>query len=237
MIGLAVLYLMSDLSHVKSLTVNGNFVYSDAMILKKAGLDYDSSFILTNRFWIARQLEKDELIEECKVIKNMQGGIEIQIKEKKIIGYLKEDEKSLLVQGTGLISMNQMDDKLIHNIPRLSDLNPAQLKELDEAFANVEDEYVYMISEIIPFQTSYDANMVQLIMMDGNRINTSYRGIQLINNYKEILQQLEGTHVCLYVDEFSGNIIKENGSCSPYAEAENTENAENDKNVSENPAE
>ena len=114
-------------------------------------------------------------------------------------------------------------------------MNSDQLTRLDEAFENVEMQYVHMISEILPFATSYDSDMIQLVMMDGNRVNTSYRGIELINNYKDILAELEGTHVCLYVDEFSGNIIKENGDCSSASQTENEEEiAESDENVSEN---
>lgn len=244
-IALGIFYLMSDMSHVKSLTVIGNHVYTDAMILEKAHLNYESNFVLTSSWWTERQLKKDELIEDVKISKNLQGGLEIDVTEKMVIGYLQEDIHSLLIQGQGLIQLKEMDESLIRNIPRISGLNKEEMVKLDEAFEKVESEYVHMISEIVPFATSYDSQMVQLVMLDGNRVNTTYRGIELINNYKDILAQLEGTHVCLYVDEFSGNIIKENGDCSNASKAEETPtnaeetaiNSENDEIVSENEAE
>ena len=235
LIALGIFYLLSDMSRVKSLTVTGNHVYSDEVVLEKANLNYDSSFILTSSWWVEHTLKNDVLIKNVDVRKNLQGGIEINIEEKMIIGYLQEDTHSLLIQGEGIVQLEEAGEDLIRNIPRISGLNSDQLARLDEAFENVEMQYVHMISEILPFATSYDSDMIQLVMMDGNRVNTSYRGIELINNYKNILAELEGTHVCLYVDEFSGNIIKENGDCSSASQTENEEEiAESDENVSEN---
>lgn len=235
LVALGVFYLMSDISHVKSLTVVGNHIYTEGMILEKANLSYDSSFVLSNSWWIEHNLKKDPLIEKVNVSKNMQGGIEVNVEEKMVIGYLQNDPHSLLIQNEGLVHLEEMDESLIHNIPRISALSSEQLVELDAAFKNVEPEFVYMISEILPFSTSYDQEMIQLVMLDGNRVNTSYRGIELINSYKDILAQLEGTHVCLYVDEFSGNIIKENGDCTPnLGTGEESLAPESDENVSEN---
>ena len=36
----------------------------------------------------------------------------------------------------------------------------------------------------------------------------------MLNSYRSVLKELEGTHVCLYMDDISGNIFKEVDDCS-----------------------
>lgn len=209
-IGLLGFYLISDISKVKSITVVNNVVYSDEEILEKAKIDYKSSYLLTLRFWTNYMLEKDPLIKNASLSKNLQGGFTITIEEEKIIGYVADSPNNVLIQGKGMVKVDNLN---IQNISRLSGFNDQQLKMLDEAFSKVKVELLPMISEIIPHSESYNENMVKIIMNDGNRITSSYEGIYLINNYKKILPQLQGTHVCLFMDEYSGNIIKQANDC------------------------
>lgn len=209
-VSLFILYLISDSSKVRSLTVQNNSIYSDEEILSKAKLNYQSSYLLTNRFWVNHLLKKDVLIKNASMSKDLQGGFTIYIEEEKIIGYINEQPSSLLVQGKGLLDVKNID---VSNIPRLSNFSDQQLAKLDDAFEKVEPSIIAMISEILPHLESYNAEMVKIIMNDGNRITTSYEGVYLLNQYKHILPQLNGTHVCLFMDEYSGNIIKQAGKC------------------------
>lgn len=214
-VALVVLYFLSDSSHVKTLTVYDNYLYRDEEILKKAKLNYDSSFLLSNRFWIAYQLEKDPLIMNAKVSKDFKGGIHVTVEEKKVIGYMSEQRNQLIIDQEGIIEIDGLSDSIYENIARISGFNQEQMKQLKDSFNVVDKEIITMISEIIPYQTSYNDDMVQLVMRDGNRISTTYRGIALVNHYKKILPQLEGTHVCLYADEYTESIFKETIDCKP----------------------
>lgn len=210
-IGLFCLYLVSDMSHVKSITIINNTLYSNEEILKKASLTHDSSYLLTIRFLVNRQLENDPLIKDAKLSKNLHGGFTIYIEEEKVIGYLENDPNCVLVQGKGVIRMKNVP---YQKITRLNGFKDEQLKELDKAFEKVDLEVLSLISEIVPHSESHNQEMVQLIMNDGNRVSTSYEGVYLINQYKKILPQLEGTHVCLFMDEYTGNIIKQANDCT-----------------------
>lgn len=209
-VSLFVLYLVSDSSKVRSLTVQNNVVYSDEEILKKANLDYQSSYLLTVRYWVNHLLKSDSLIKDASMSKDLHGGFTIYVEEEKIIGYLSDKPSNLLVQGKGLVDVKNIN---VSNIPRLSNFTDKQLEKLDDAFNKVKPNIVSMISEILPHSESYNAEMVKIIMNDGNRITTSYEGIYLMNQYKNILPQLKGTHVCLFMDEYTGNIIKQSGKC------------------------
>lgn len=214
-IALITLYFLSDSSHVKTLTVHDNYYYKDEEILKKANLNYQSSFLLSNRFWIAHQLEKDPLIEKVTVKKDLSGGISLWIEEKKVIGYLSDQQNQLVIAQDGVVKINQGSNSIFENVARIGHFNHNQLQRLKDSFDEVDKEIITMISEIIPYQTSYNNDMVQLVMHDGNRISTTYGGIALVNHYKKILPQLEGTHVCLYADEYTESIFKETIDCKP----------------------
>ncbi|MGN1343343.1 MAG: cell division protein FtsQ/DivIB [Traorella sp.] len=207
---LSVFYLMSDMSKVKALTVQNNRYYSDNQILEKAGLNYDSNYVLTFSWWVNYQLEKDPLIHDAKLKKDLYGGFTISVEEEKVIGYLAQNTSSLLIQGVGLVEDENVN---INSVPRIGDFTFDQLSELDKAFEKVDASILELISEILPHSETYNENMVMLIMKDGNRVTCGYDGIYLINSYKKILPQLEGTHVCLFMDEFNGSIIKQNTDC------------------------
>lgn len=232
LIVLVVFYLTSDMSKVKSLTVKNNIHYSDSQILELANIDYDSNYILTNSFYVNYKLEKNSLIADAKLKKDLHGGFTIYVEEEKVIGSLKENPQLLLIQGKGVENISNISLK---SIPRIGAFSDEQLLRLNESFENVDSKVLTMISEILPHAETYNSEMVRIVMNDGNRITSSYDGISLINNYKKILPQLEGTHVCLFMDELSGNIIKQSVDCAQSTD-EGVENVldENNEEYQEN---
>lgn len=93
-LALAALYFISDFSKVKSLDVRGNSFYTKQMVLQKAGLTYDSRYIVIPRFYLEWKLEKDDLIEAATVHKELDGAITIEVKEKSIVGYYIDNGKN-----------------------------------------------------------------------------------------------------------------------------------------------
>ena len=217
LIVLVVFYLTSDMSKAKSLTVKNNVHYSDSQILELAGIDYDSNYILTMSLYVNHKLEKNSLIADAKLKKDLHGGFTIYIEEEKVIGSLKENPQLLLIQGKGIENISNISLK---SIPRIGAFSDEQLLKLNESFENVDSKVLTMISEILPHAETYNSEMVRIVMNDGNRITSSYDGISLINSYKKILPQLEGTHVCLFMDELSGNIIKQSVDCTQSTDEE-----------------
>lgn len=222
LIVLVVFYLTSDMSKVKSLTVKNNVHYSDSQILELAGIDYDSNYILTMSLYVNYKLEKNPLIADAKLKKDLHGGFTIYIEEEKVIGSLKENPQLLLIQGKGIENISNISLK---SIPRIGAFSDEQLLKLNKSFEGVDSKVLTMISEILPHAETYNSEMVRIVMNDGNRITSSYDGIYLINSYKKILPQLEGTHVCLFMDELSGNIIKQSVDCTQSNDEDETENS------------
>lgn len=229
-ISMIIFYLMSDMSKVKSLTVKNNMYYSDEQILEIAQVDYDTNYVLTPGFLINYKLKKDPLIHSSSLHKDLHGGFTITVEEEKVIGYLEDNNHLLLIQGNGIEKISNISLK---SIPRIGAFSDAQLLKLDDAFEKVDSSIVTMISEILPHSETYNDEMVRIVMNDGNRITTSYEGIYLINSYKKILPQLEGTHVCLFMDELSGNIIKQSVDCTQSQTNKSENTTENTENIEE----
>ena len=209
-ISMIVFYLFGDISKVKSLTVKNNRYYTDRQVLEIAGIDYESRYVLTIGMWVNYKLERDPLIKDAHLKKDLHGGFTIDIEEERIIGYLKSDTNLVLIQGKGIV---KLEDVSLSFMPRIGEFSNEQLTKLNKSFETVDASVLTMISEIIPHSETYNNDMVMIIMNDGNRLISGYDGISLINQYKRILPQLEGTHVCLFMDELSNSIIKQNGDC------------------------
>ena len=233
---LAFSYLNSDLAKFKSITVVSNQIYTDDEILEAAKIDYDDSYLLSSRWLMERNIKELPFVEDVAVHKDMLGTLTIEVSESKIIGYLSSSNHQFLIQGKGVVTVENLLPLYYASIPRIGDFTSEQLQELDEAFENVEPSLIEFISEIEPYSTSYDENMVQFVMIDGNRVSSSMKGIELINNYRSVLKDLKGTHVCLYMEDITGTIFSENIDCriglknySPIDEANSEGNGEEEQ--------
>lgn len=205
------LYFNSDMSKVKSLEVSGNVFYTKEEVLKKAQLSYNTRYIVIPKMYIEWKLEQDTFIEDVRVHKDMNGAISIEIQEKAMIGYLVEDGKNYVVMSDGhkvLLDKENLSSML--NLPSIDGFKDEELKKLAKAFSmqkqEVKPEIIHMISEIVPYATSYDPHMVKIIMQDGNLIYTSYESIPMLNSYLDTLKGLNKDHACLWPDINTGSI-------------------------------
>lgn len=216
---LVALYFYSDYSNVKYLKVKGNYIYTQQEILESAGLSYDSKYLLQPSFFIKYRVNKLKFIDEISISNDYRGSIIIEVTEKKVIGYSKEKiNKILLSDSTTMNYSKKVEDK-IGIFPLISGFKEKEYPELAKAFKNIDNETLALISEIRPYSTTYDKNMIELIMQDGNRIRSSYLGISLLETketkdnkiepYQEIMKKLQGTHVCIMLDEANNVAYKE----------------------------
>lgn len=217
LIFLGTLYFTNDISKVKSLEVNGNKFYTKEMVLKKAELSYDTRYIVVPKFYIEWKLKQDDFIKDVQVSKGMDGAITINVTEKTIIGYFIEDDKNYALVNDG----SQLEIKseylgTIVNYPMIDGFSKSERKKMAKSFSisknEVSSSVISMISEIQPYETSYDKNMVKIIMQDGNTIFTSYESIPLLNDYLATLKKLNKTNVCLWPDAATHSMHNE--SCS-----------------------
>lgn len=207
------LYFYSDLSKVKSLKVEGNYYFNDKEILTMADLSYDTRHITIFPFIHENRLEKHDLIKSVNIHKTFSGVVTIQVEEEDIIGTYQENKKTYLLLGDGSsMELAKEDQNRIVKFPMIGKFSKEQRELMAQSFVKdegVKDEIMLLISEINPHQESYDKNMVELIMEDGNRIYTSYDSMILLNAYKKTLKSLKEDNVCFVMDSLTGSYVTE----------------------------
>lgn len=210
---LIVLYFASDLSKVHSLSVQGNYYYSDAEIYARAGVSYETRYLLKPAFLMERSLKNDELIDSASVQKDLSGVVHIDVKEKLIVGYLLKDDRCYLLTSEGKqVEVSEDKRASVLRFPLLSGFSDEQLHALAAAFdavkEQVDEDVLSRISEILPYETSFNENMMRVVMRDGNTLYGSYEAAGVLQIYESVLAKLQGNNVCLYMDEENGAMSK-----------------------------
>ena len=228
---LILLYFASDLSKVRSLRVEGNRFYSDEQICEMAGAGYDTRYLLRPAFLMENALKGGSLIEDVQVEKSWNGDIRIKVEEKHVIGYLVQEDAYVLLCSSGeQITLQEDEIGSIVNYPLLNGFSDEQLDSIAQAFDEVSEEVgaelIERISEILPYETSFNQNMMKIVMRDGNTLYGSYDSVGLLQIYQAALEQLEGKNVCFYMD--GENQAMSKISCSEF-ESSDEEKKKQDK--------
>ena len=231
-----ILYFASDLSKVRSLSVKGNYYYTAEEIYDIANVSYETRYILKPAFMMEKALKSDELIEDAEVHKGWDGVVRIEIKEKMIVGYLiKDDQYYLLLSSGEQIAIDEKQKPSLVKLPLLNGFDDAQLEKLAEAFdaakESVSADIFSRISEIVPYETSFNENMMKVIMSDGNILYGSYESASVMQIYENVLSKLKGNDVCLYMDDENKAMTKM--ACSEFTAASKEEAKESKKSDSE----
>lgn len=195
---LIVLYMVTSISNIKVIQVKSNVIHSQQEIFDQANISYGKKMIFHPGFWIERKLEKSALIESATVSKNyLDGAIYIEVEEAKVIGYFEEDKKHKVLLANGeTIDMNE-DQVLLISSPYIRDLDQDQLTKLAKKLGKVDIEDIALVSEIRRYETSYDKNMLELLMQDGHIVRTSFDGLVLLKDYRSILEKVNSDLRCI----------------------------------------
>ncbi|OCN03796.1 hypothetical protein A4S06_04300 [Erysipelotrichaceae bacterium MTC7] len=211
LIALVVGYMVSDLSNIRVMKVNNNVIYTQQELLKKAGLSYDGKMIFHPGMMIEHKLKEDEFIEDVSVSKNyVTGAIYIDVEEEKIIGHYDEDGKSYVLLANGKSVQMKENQLALVSSPYIKDLNKKQRAALGSMLREVDDENLALISEIRYYKTSYDDDMLELVMSDGHIVRTSYEGLALLKNYRKVLEGLNDKLRCINIQESSNSVFTSN---------------------------
>lgn len=190
----------SDLFRVKSIIVTGNIHISDEEVVAL------SEIVLSDRMWliskssINKKVSKSSWIESVNIVKSS-NIITIEVNEHRILGYKVSDKISLLLQSGQLIPLKESQLDWIATVALVSGFDDEDLlKKLVESFVDVDDSIMMFISEIHQSSVSYDDALIRLIMSDGNQIFTDFEALDLINEYKLIVNQINPANKCIYFD-------------------------------------
>lgn len=216
---LAALYFWSPFSKIFKVAVKGNYYLRSADIQLISELDDNSRYLLNFPWLIQRRLQADPYIESAKV-SNLDGRvIAIEVQEKKQIGYLKDERGVVILFADGSQTIVTNDKLyLLTNIPYVEGFtSEEQLNYYIKAMKDVDSELIDQFSEVHRYPFSYDENMLEIVMRDGNYVFVSWTGINLLEGYYLIVPSLEEDNVCLYIDDVTNSGYS---SACPWAKSE-----------------
>lgn len=196
---MSISYLISI--KTKNIIILNNNYYSDDDIIYTANIEDYPKFILLNRSKIKDKLMKLDLIEDVTIKKKIGFKLEINVKEKKILYYIRSTNLYKLSDN------NNYDLNNIIGVPTLINYIPEDIeKSFVEKLSNVDSSILDMISEIEYSKTTYDDKRFLLYMNDGNMVYITVSKAELLNKYVEIIKKVDNKKGILYLD--SGNYFE-----------------------------
>ena len=185
----------------KNIIILNSKYYSDEMIIETANIENYPKFIMLSKSKIKKKLQQLELIEEVEIKKKLDFTLEITIKEKKILYYIRSNNKYRLSDG------KTYELEKIIGYPTLINYVPEDIEEdFYNKFKNIDIDIITLISEIEYSKTSYDKERFKLYMNDVNEVYITIDKIDKLNKYKSIVKKLDNKKGILYLD--SGNYLE-----------------------------
>ena len=185
----------------KNIVILNNNYYSDEKIIETASLEKYPKFILLNKNRIINKLKKLDLIEDVKVYKKWGFILKIDVKEKKILYFIRSENKYMVSDN----NTYQLDDvigypTLINYVPE--NIEKSFVKELSKIDTNI----INLVSEIEYSKTEFDDKRFRLYMNDGNEVYITVFKTNLLNKYIDIIKKIDNKNGILYLD--SGNYFE-----------------------------
>jgi len=211
------LYFHSSNSNILKITIEGNYYYTEEIILKLAKFNQDDKFVLVNTSEIKDNIAKDCLFDSITITKENNNEIKIVVSEKYILGYIYEDGLPyLLLEDDSRIIIDEERLYLIAYVPLIEGYSKNGLLQIEKGLKKVDRDILEKVSEIHCYPFSYDEYMMEVIMDDGNYIFSSandFKNLTLSYYYEAIYNLKSTTKVCLYLNVTNSNVTLQYRGC------------------------
>ena len=203
----AVLYLMLPSSEVFKVVVKGNEYLKDDYYINLSKIKDGDKFLLVNLNKVKNQISSSSIVDSVTVKRNNYNLIEINVKEKEIIGYTYEVEPKILLSDGSTINLENDYLNVIASVPLIEGYDEEGLKLIAIGFKKLDQKMIDEISEIHHYPFSYDENMLEVIMRDGNYLYLSYYSLSMLNEYYTIASGITVTEdkACIFLDEMTNS--------------------------------
>lgn len=194
-----VVYLLNI--KTKNIIILNNDYYTDEEVIEKSNIQNYPKFLLLSKSKIRKKLKQLDLIEDATIIKRFGSILEIDVKEKKILYYVRSKDK-YMASDNELYDLDNVIGvpTLINYVP--DNIESSFVKELSKIDKNI----ISLISEIEYAKTTYDEKRFLLYMNDGNEVYVTITKLDLLNKYIDIVKKLDNKNGILYLD--SGNYFE-----------------------------
>lgn len=200
---IALIFYFSSDSKVKSISVTGNYYLDRNYITSLSGLSLNDRYLLVNPWSAAKKIEKDGMIDQCHVRMLKDNVIQIEVTEKKAVGYRSADDGFEILMSDGSSAELKSDYlSIIAKIPMIRGFDTEQQTYLlTKAFSDVDQTIIENISEVTQYTLNYDDEALDVLMRDGTHFIASYYSLNLINSYNQIYEKMEDRTQCIFADE------------------------------------
>jgi len=135
-----------------------------------------------------------------------------------------KDFTTLANDNSVVVKINDNNLDLLANIPLFIGYQKNQVIKLAEGLKNIDSSVLDSLSEIHPYETSYDNNMYHLVTREAKHVFLEYESIDKLNNLLTIETHLSSQDKCLF---FVSNLNSAYSKVCPWDEVvEESENAD-----------
>ncbi|HLO12091.1 MAG TPA: FtsQ-type POTRA domain-containing protein [Pseudoneobacillus sp.] len=186
-------YTQSPLSHVKTIRIEGNEVYTDSEIISKSGISKTTNIWKVKKSEVSSKLQGLSEIKETDIKIQWPNTVQIQVREHKRIAYLKQESNYYPVMENGKILKNRNEEKIPVNSPILFEFKEGKaLNEMVKELQNLPSEILNSISEIHYSPKKTDQYHISLFMNDGFEVSATLRSFsEKMVHYPSIISQLD----------------------------------------------
>lgn len=202
---IAVMYAVSGLADVKDIRINGNDLLSREYVMEATGINDDSLYTFMIPMINEIKGSSSPLIKKLKVTKGKGHTVSIEIQEEDIVGYRYEDRMELILGNGKTVEYSSRYLKNLAALPMFWKIPEEDVVAIAGEMARLDLDMLVRIAEVHDFALSYDANMVKFVMDDGYRVYCSVTGIDMLNQYLEIIRTSTSKYRCILMDK-SNNV-------------------------------
>lgn len=197
------LYITTPISRLKHINITGINYFTRDEIMIIGEIEDSDFYLLTFTSLIKTKLLNEEMISDVAITKDDKRNLNIAISEKRLLGYIYTDKPYLLVENGELIELTKEKQGLITQIPLIVGFTEEYLTEIAGSLNELTVDIINNITEIHHYASTYDDNMLKIVMIDGNKVFTSLDSIITVNNYFAIVKSLKISNSCIFIDESS----------------------------------
>jgi cell division protein FtsQ len=188
-----VAYTQSPLSHVKTIVVKGNEVYSSSKIINSMGISTKTNIWKVNNSAIATHLKQLAEIKKANISVQWPNTVLVEVKEYKRIAYLEKEKSYFPIIETGKILKDRKILEPPVNSPILFEFKQGPvLDEMITSLQSLPAEILNSISEVHYTPKKTDQYHISLFMNDGFEVSATLRSFtEKMAHYPSIISQLD----------------------------------------------
>ena len=189
---------------IRNIIVKGTTYLEDDYIIDLAKVRNYPPFILYNSPSYDKKVAKSYYIDSCKIKKKWGYVLEINVKENRPLFYNINKEKYIF-DNKEEVPLEDISSSF--RVPRLLNYVPdKKYTRFIKEMSKIKGDILSKISDIEYQPNEYDKDRFLLYMDDGNMVFLTLTKFKAINQYNNVLSQLENHKGILYLD--SGNHFK-----------------------------